>query len=1070
MRSRNGVMFLFLLICFGGALFSQDFASLTVTVSDSTDAMVPDASITLVNSQRGTIYHQNTPTGGYVIFDALTPGDYSVEIEKTGFTTYQIRSLVLSVRDRKTMSVELKVSEAQTASVDVKDKIDLISNDAAQGVPLEHNYVENIPNNGLSAEALVLMAPGVSSPAGSTAGGDINANGLRSNTNYYTLDGVSMNTAVGGGGRGGGGGGGFGGGFGGGGGAGAAPGAVSTELISIDAMQEMNVQTSPIAPEFGRSPGAQIAMTSRSGTSDFHGLLYYYFRNQRLAANDWFANSLGLGRGAEREDRPGGTFGGPLKKGKTFFFVSFDQLSVSAPFTVISDVPAVTTRQATSAPLQPFLNAFPIPNGLTLINGAAQFNAVVSNPASSDSASLRLDQIINAKNTLFVRYSLSPSSSERRGSEIVSPNILTHQSSHSDLYTAGLGSILPNGMVNDLRFNYSRFSSLSYSIMDNFGGAVPLTDADVFPKGVTDLTGSFNLNILGVAGYSYGGHAGTEQQQFNVVDSVTKVVGNHHEKAGVDVRRILVTTDRVPYGENVSFNGIASSAVNGVIANSYGLTSGSALNAVISSSLPAVYPTYLNFSLYGQDTWRLTERATVTYGLRWDVNPAPTAREGQKPFALAGNQIAGVTQNDPIFATKWWDVAPRVGLAYEVNTKPGFELMFRTGFGIFYDLGYGTTAGAFSGAPYQSVVTVSEVPFPLAPIYLAAPLLPPTRPYGQITTASLGLTTPTIDQWNATIEQHFGSGAVLSIGYAATRGNNLLRVQTSPTYSDAYDIVSQATNGATSSYNGLQMQFRKRLSDRLQMQLSYTWAHAIDTASSDGGGGGFATLYGGGQKGDSDYDIRQNLSMSGSYRLPSPAKGWFWSPLRHWYVDFLESARTGLPFDLQTISSNASGAVSINGTTVTTTSAPNGDVNSTIGLFAQVRPDFVEQYALWLSNPNVPGGRQLNIQDFQIVSSFAQGNLGRNSLRGFGAQQLDLGLRRTIPITERISLSLAAQAYNVSNHPNFANPSPLEGANLASPNFGVVTEMLNQSFGGAVNSLFREGGPRSIELSVRLRF
>jgi hypothetical protein len=405
-----------------------------------------------------------------------------------------------------------------------------------------------------------------------------------------------------------------------------------------------------------------------------------------------------------------------------------------------------------------------------------------------------------------------------------------------------------------------------------------------------------------------------------------------------------------------------------------------------------------------------------------------------------------------------------------MNTTPGFETMFRSGVGVFYDLGYGTTAGAFSGAPYQSVTTVSEAQFPLLPIYLAAPSLPPTRPYGQITTANIGLTTPVIYQWNATIEQHFGSGSVLSLGYAATRGENLLRVQTSPEYSDAFDIVSLATNGASSSYNGMQAQFRKRLSDRLQMQLSYTWSHSIDTASSDGGGGGgFATLFGGGQKGSSDYDIRQNLSLSGSYRLPAPATGAIWSPLRHWYVDFVETARTGLPFDIQTISSNASGAVSINGTTVTTTTNANGDVNSTVGLFAQVRADY-NGNPVWIPNPNVPGGQQLNIAAFDIVTGFEQGNLGRNSLRGFGAQQLDAGLRRAIPITERIGLTISAQAYNVFNHPNFANPSPFEGANLVSPNFGVVSEMLNQSFGGPVNSLFRPGGPRSIELTVRLRF
>jgi hypothetical protein len=265
--------FPFLLVCFAGALFSQDFASLTITVTDSTDAMVPDASITLVNTQRGTIYHQQTPTGGYVIFDALTPGDYSVEIEKTGFQKYQLKSLAMGVRDRKTMVVELKVAEAQTTAVDVKDKADLISNDTAQGVPLEHNYVQDLPLNGQNAESLILMAPGVTSAAGGTGDGGINANGLRSNTNYYTLDGVSLNIAVGGAGGGGGrGGGGFGGG--GGGAVGLLPGAGgSTELIPIESMQEMSVQTASIAPEFGRSPGAQIAMSSRGGTSDFHGSL-----------------------------------------------------------------------------------------------------------------------------------------------------------------------------------------------------------------------------------------------------------------------------------------------------------------------------------------------------------------------------------------------------------------------------------------------------------------------------------------------------------------------------------------------------------------------------------------------------------------------------------------------------------------------------------------------------------------------------------------------------------------------------------------------------------------------------
>ena len=118
----------------------------------------------------------------------------------------------------------------------------------------------------------------------------------------------------------------------------------------------------------------------------------------------------------------------------------------------------------------------------------------------------------------------------------------------------------------------------------------------------------------------------------------------------------------------------------------------------------------------------------------------------------------------------------------------------------------------------------------------------------------------------------------------------------------------------------------------------------------------------------------------------------------------------------------------------------------------------------------MPGGRELNSAAFITPCGYAQGNMGRNELRGFGFAQLDLALRRVIPITERYRFSIGLEGFNVLNHPNFANPSPLEGANLASPDFGVVTQMLNQSFGGGVNALYRSGGPRSMELALRLQF
>jgi hypothetical protein len=1015
--------------------FAQDVASLAVSIVDSSGAVVPRAKVTLTDLGRGRISRAETNDVGFLAIDFLQPGEYSLETDKTGFETYKLDRFTLRVRDRQILRLELRVAGAAATSVEVTASAEPVSSDAAQGIVMDQEYVKDLPANGRNAESLLLMAPGVTSAAGGRGDGGFNANGLRSNTNYFTLDGVSLNRPSSGDG--------FGGGFGpGGGGPPDAGGGSSTEMISIDAMQEMKVQTSSFAPEFGRSPGAQVVMTSRAGTNNFHGALFDYIRSDKFDSNDWFANAGGYPKGRESQERPGGVLGGPIVRNKTFFFISFERLNLEAPESVIADVPDLASRAAASPALQPYINAFPIPNSVELGSGAAQYRAVISNPSSSNSGSVRIDQILSPTSTFFVRVSVNSSKSTSRGSDISSPNVVTSQSSHSLLVTTGATHVFSFGALNDLRVNYSRTSAGRQSTMDDFGGASLLADSLVFPAGITSANGSFNLNVMGLSGYSFGGLTENDQGQINVVDSITKVSRHHTLKAGIDYRELLQTNQRSPYNESVSFNGLAGyteSLLNGVV-----------LNGQVSSNVGTVYPTYKNFSAYGQDTWRATERTTVTWGLRWDVNPAPTTREGPKPLALSTDAFAGVTQNDPIYPTRWFDVAPRFGVAYLSDDTPGREMMLRAGFGVFYDLGYGVVDGAFNGAPYSNVTTVSEAEFPLAPSYLDPPSLPPTRPYGQITTGDPTLQSPVVLQWNGTWEKNLGPGQMLSVGVSGTKGARLMRTQTQPSSnSNAYSFVQEVTNGASSFYNGLQLQFHKRMSSSLQTQISYTWSHAIDTGSSDVAfGGGFASLFNGGERGSSDYDIRHNISFSGSWRLPTPSQGFLSYLVHHWYLDFVAAAHSGLPFDIQGVSSATSSAT---------------------GLFAQVRPSH-NTLPIWVSDPHAPGGRRLNKAAFVIPTGFEQGNLGRNSFRGFSFAQLDLSLRRSIPITERYSISFAAQAYNALNHPNFANPTPSEGANMSSPDFGVMTRMLNQSFGGGVNAAYRSGGPRSVEFSLRFQF
>jgi len=386
-------------------------------------------------------------------------------------------------------------------------------------------------------------------------------------------------------------------------------------------------------------------------------------------------------------------------------------------------------------------------------------------------------------------------------------------------------------------------------------------------------------------------------------------------------------------------------------------------------------------------------------------------------------------------------------------------MMLQLGVGMFYDVGYGATAGAFNGAPFTNVRTISEVTFPLAANLLIAPPMPPIRPYGLINSADPSLVAPRVYQWNATWEHNYGINNTLTVGLIGNAGRDLALTQTQPSYTSAYNLAILTTNGAESDYNALQLQFRRRMSTRLQMQLSYTWSHTIDSTNGSGGpgGGGFGSILTG-QRADADYDIRQNFTWAGSYQLPGVKNRIGGALLRNWFLDFNFFARTGLPFDVQGVSNCTSDAGTSN--TCPTT-------NNT-GLFALVRPSLTGA-AIWISDSSAPGGRRLNPAAFALPTGYQQGSLGRNTLRGFGANQLDLSFRRVVPLTERVRLNLSIQAFNVFNHPNFANPSQQEGGSMASPEFGLVTRMLNTGFGGA-SALYQSGGPRSMELSVRLQF
>ena len=448
-------------------------------VLDPSGRVIVDAEITIVNDATRVQYSRNTNGEGIYVVPDLPPGQYRLQVSKIGFKTLIKPDIVLNVQDAVAINFTLPIGAA-SETVTVEGGATMINTqDASVSTVVDRQFAENLPMNGRSFQTLIQLTPGVVITAvNNSDGGQFSVNGQRASANYWMVDGVSANIGASGVVPGNG--------FG-----GALPGlgaqGGTNSLVSVDALQEFRIETSSYAPEFGRTPGAQISIVTRSGTNQFHGTAFDYLRNDIFDANNWFngyTNNPPLPKAKERQNDFGGTFGGPILKDRTFFFFSYEGLRLQLPQTTLTTVPDLTARQNAVPAMQPFLNAFPFdPSQPDLGNGIARFNASYSNPSSLDAYSLRADHKLSDKLTLFGRYNYSPSSVAQRGSISTSLNTISRSSATIQTATIGTTWIMSPAVTNELRFNYSRTDASTSVSEDTFGGAVPLTSPP-FPQSV----------------------------------------------------------------------------------------------------------------------------------------------------------------------------------------------------------------------------------------------------------------------------------------------------------------------------------------------------------------------------------------------------------------------------------------------------------------------------------------------------------------------------------------------------------------------------------------------------------
>lgn len=1057
------------------------------TVADATGAVVPNATVVATNADTKVEYKATTNGEGFYTIPYVLPGTYNIAVIAPGFskTTATGATVQLNMSARTDFSLKAGSSGSEvtvTAATAV-----LSTDDALIGETISSKQVENLPMQTRRVMELAATASNViigpkTSYTGVPPGVSFIGAGTREVTNSMTLDGITiMNSLI----------------------------STSPVTPNPDGIEAVQVQTGNYTAQYGAYMGVHINSDTKSGTNKFHGTAYDYIQNDFFNARP-FGLATTARIPVLRFNQFGGEVGGPILKDRAFFMGSYEGLRRIAASASTGTVPTLANRtgdfsalctsgfvggvcNTASQQLRNPVNGRPYANNqITNISPVAakllqyyalptnnllanNWNSTVPNVFDKNGTLNRVDYAVNDRIRLFARYTWEKSNS-------FSGNLIPSSASTSPTTDSngliGYTHQITQRFFNDFRIGYNKFQSnqLNYFAVNGLNDAGTSLGIPGFTADTTN--GNPGIPTIAVTNYTGLGAEGTnwfqDDRTIHGYDQVSWTKGNHSIMAGADIRRMAIARSATNQNRGqFSFAGTYSGNALADFLTGYAQTAITPLFQIRGS-----FASWRN-GYFVQDTWQATPKLTVQYGLRYEQPTVPYTLNGYgrklndtyTALVPTSTATSGAAYT-PVKGFKFHDgnhalFAPRLGLSYRVTDRT----VFRAGGGIYYNPNH---LNAFtlttSNYPYAASLTFNGITGAgaLGTVGFADPtggqpgsasaVAGTPGSYQTAFTVNRYLPTPRMYQWNVDTGTELWKGAGFEIQYLGSRSLHLdysyYPNQPLPGAGTVnprrpfqlFGQIRQIQNSGFMSYNGLTTVFRQRGFHGLDTNLSYTWAHTLDTSNDANGGGTSMIQYNlRADYGNSNWDIRHRFVGVVTYAMPQLRGHLLNTVAGGWHFNTIVTIQSGIPINVTIANDQAN-----------------------VGGIGSQRPNFVKTAKLSCSKAQYLQSSCIDVSAYSLPAQYTFGNLHRNDLKGPGAIFTNLSIFKDFAVLENVRLQFRAEAFNVFNHANLNNPGNVTLPSVGTPTGGASFTIPAGNNFGQVTSI--NGDPRILQLAGRINF